>query len=181
MSSFNIRNRCNKCVAIDLDDSIWAGREVQPFYGRNYVEFGFEHSGQRQYAYPSWRLRTDIRDSFPDLAVLSLSSQKGCDFCAFLKELLLSDEVRHLLNDQARSLSGENTLHFILNFQFDWRPARSPFYRQDFDEAGGICLKYFTISINFYDNDMSLPECLIFCNIEPLKGRKREQVLYADR
>jgi hypothetical protein len=129
MAPRNLSRFCERCQGIKFDETKFGAEPVRTLHGyrldiplarhKKYVQEGFntrinEHLSLQAIA---------LEDSFPNLPQLSITSLT-CDFCAFLKECLLSKEVTLAVADHGVDLSSE-TFRIGVRLSYSWGPKRT--------------------------------------------------------
>ncbi|KAL3293535.1 HET-domain-containing protein [Colletotrichum asianum] len=90
---------CKQCEVIRLNDAEHNGFVQVAKSGKTYLGFEFQESTGRLF------LEYELKDSFPDLPVLSRSSLKGCILCTLLK-----DEITKFRTETWRSIQQQTDL-----------------------------------------------------------------------
>lgn len=88
--------------------------------GEQYLDFEAQNGGDDN----EYRLDYDLDDSYPWLAELSKGAVSGCDFCAYLKAVLLSDEIRCRLDDRVFGWQ-DKELPISIDLYYRWGPWKS--------------------------------------------------------
>lgn len=179
-SPTTFERRCANCIDINLDDSMLDGHSALTPDGRSYVEFDLGKAEMPKYQWKrscTLHLDTYIEDNFPGLPFLSTSIDSGCDFCAFLKDILTCREVSSLFEDLAPGFADIGELPFRLSFSFRWEHStdRPP---QDGEESfRDLKLTYLVVAVHFDETKMQQvtlypgEPCELACRIRPFHGK----------